>query len=70
MANALVDRVAVLGQEHAPHSFAVAMSTELHRCDQAADGALFGELLTMLMRYFAFLFSAEISPSLRALFIY
>lgn len=69
MGQELVERVVCIGKESAPYSFALAMSTAVDRCRLSDTDAPFGELIAMLMRYFAQLFGTEIGASLQAQFM-
>ena len=69
MARELVARVSALGLKDAPGAFAFAMALEVTGRVASEDDVLFGELISVLMRYFAHLFGHEIGPEMRGYFL-
>jgi hypothetical protein len=69
MAQELVARVAHLGVKDAPGAFAFAMAVEVTGRVASEDDVLFGELITVLMRYFAHLFGHEMGPEMQGYFL-
>lgn len=63
MNNELVGRVHVLGRERAPRSFAVAMTSEIHRRERESDFEVVDTII-VLMRYFEHFFEHELGDSM------
>lgn len=69
MEQELARRVTTLGIRNAPRAFGMAMSTEVTHRVESEDDILFGDLISVLMRYFAHLFGPELGPDLQASFL-
>jgi hypothetical protein len=69
MEQELATRVTTLGICNAPRAFGVAMSVEVTNRVGSEDAILFGDLISVLMRYFAHLFGPELGPDIQACFL-
>ncbi len=69
MEQELATRVTTLGIENAPRAFGMAMSFEVTKRVMSEDDILFGDLISVLMRYFAHLFGPELGRDMQARFL-